>query len=261
MAGLTKQEIYKLVFDYIGVSSGYLGDFSYSTHEEFYPRYCDLDIDPNVFDGTTKERFISIISNADSKTQAKIVRGVLTKYRLSHFAASKQADMAELRAELEAAAARVDNEDSEGPKIQNPTLNITSEVVERALKDAESLLERQGPVSGIDRIHTALHGYLTEACRRAGLLAAQDASLPTVFNMLIREHPAFQSAGREGDVLKILRSFGAILDSLGPIRNMASMAHPTQNLLGHDEAMLVIHAGWTVLHYVDSKIAAWSSGT
>jgi hypothetical protein len=46
VAGLTRQEIARLVNRYIGVSGGYLGDFSYRTHAEFYPEYCDLDINP-----------------------------------------------------------------------------------------------------------------------------------------------------------------------------------------------------------------------
>jgi hypothetical protein len=35
---MTGQEIVRLVNKYIGVSTdGYLGDFSYRTHKEFYP--------------------------------------------------------------------------------------------------------------------------------------------------------------------------------------------------------------------------------
>lgn len=38
MDGMTGQEIVRLVNKYIGVSTdGYLGDFSYRTHKEFYP--------------------------------------------------------------------------------------------------------------------------------------------------------------------------------------------------------------------------------
>ena len=54
---LTPQEVMKIVNRYIGVAGGYLGDFSYRTHAEFYPEYCDLDIDPNNYAGTTRERF------------------------------------------------------------------------------------------------------------------------------------------------------------------------------------------------------------
>ena len=50
---LTPQEVMKVVNRYIGVSGGYLGDFSYRTHAEFYPAYCDLDIDANTYSGTS----------------------------------------------------------------------------------------------------------------------------------------------------------------------------------------------------------------
>ena len=45
-SALSKREIMIVVNRYIGVEGGYLGDFSYRTHAEFYPLYCELDIDP-----------------------------------------------------------------------------------------------------------------------------------------------------------------------------------------------------------------------
>jgi len=84
---LTKGLIIRLVNDYIGVCGGYLGEpeslrFSYRTHREFYPVYCDLDsINPDVMEGTTRERFIAILFGAESKVQAKIIRGIFTYKR------------------------------------------------------------------------------------------------------------------------------------------------------------------------------------
>ena len=71
---MTKQEITRLVNRYIGVSGGYLGDFSYRTHADFYPEYCDLDIKPDDYPGTTRERFITILSSRARDDQAKIVK-------------------------------------------------------------------------------------------------------------------------------------------------------------------------------------------
>jgi hypothetical protein len=43
--GKAAQEILRLIKRYIGVSNdGYLGDFTYRTHEEFYPEFCGLDV-------------------------------------------------------------------------------------------------------------------------------------------------------------------------------------------------------------------------
>ena len=82
MTGLTNPEIMRIVNRYIGVSGGYLGDFSYRTHTDFYPEFCDLDIDPNQYDGTTRQRFIAILEKSPPDVQAKIVRGVLQRFPL-----------------------------------------------------------------------------------------------------------------------------------------------------------------------------------
>ncbi len=77
---LKQSEIYRLVNDYIGVSGGYLNGFSYRTHNEFYPCYCDLEI--NVADyepGTTREKFIRILEEANPLVQAKILKGIFKK--------------------------------------------------------------------------------------------------------------------------------------------------------------------------------------
>jgi hypothetical protein len=52
--------------------------------------------------------------------------------------------------------------------VAAPDLRITSDVVERALADAETLI-RSRAVSGFDRVHTAFHGYLKAACWDASL--------------------------------------------------------------------------------------------
>jgi hypothetical protein len=73
---LTPGEIHKLVNNYIGVSGGYLGDFSYRTHREFYLDL-ELDFDPDKLEGTTRLRFTKILSEATPEVQARILQGIL----------------------------------------------------------------------------------------------------------------------------------------------------------------------------------------
>ena len=73
--GLTNKDIYAVVNRYIGVYNGYLGDFSYRTHREFYPEFCDLEINPDDIDGTTRHRFMTILEQSDPRTQATILEG------------------------------------------------------------------------------------------------------------------------------------------------------------------------------------------
>lgn len=81
MEGLKPSEIHWIVNDYIGVSGGYLGDFTYASHREFYASYCDLAIDTDaVPENTTRKKFIAILSAADPRSQAAILRGVARRF-------------------------------------------------------------------------------------------------------------------------------------------------------------------------------------
>jgi hypothetical protein len=248
--GLTRVDIYAVVNDYIGVKDGYLGDFSYRTHTDFYPQYCDLDINPNEYPGTTRDRFIHILMTADPSVQAQILRGVLER-----FPVEGSGTRGRVRERILAMIARLDG--TTGPVVASPAPRITSEVVDRALSDAESLLRTRGATSGVDRVHTALHGYLMALCDEAAIDYPTDSSVPTLFKLLRERHPSLRADGpRADDVTQVLRSLATIINSLGPVRNMASVAHPNRLLLKAPEAMLMFNVVRSILHYLDAKIPA-----
>ena len=132
---------------------------------------------------------------------------------------------------------------------------ITSDVVERALLDAENLIRSSGPVNAADRAHTALHGYLRSACEDARIALPKDPSITDLFKMLREQHPKLRPTGDHSEpVGKALRGISSVLDSLNPLRNRGSVAHPNEKLLDDAEAMLVINSARTVLHYLDAKL-------
>lgn len=159
---LTPQEVMKVVNRYIGVSGGYLGDFSYRTHAEFYPAYCDLDIDANTYSGTTRERFIEILSSRSPRDQAKILRGVIDRFDDDDV---DNPTRARLRPELEGWIARLEA----APTVGLDTPKHTRDVVVRALADADELIRANGATSAVDRIHTALHGHVLALCEASGI--------------------------------------------------------------------------------------------
>jgi hypothetical protein len=249
---LTKRHIYRLVNDYIGGSGGYLGDFSYRTHREFYPQYCDLEIDPSNLTGTTRERFIRILETASAREQSKIIRGVLQKYPLLSFLEDERPGKAIVLRELEELAARLESASA----VELVDLKPLSEAVSRAIKDAAILLRERGNASGIDRIHTALHGFLRAIAREANLAVPEDASITALFTALRRGHTAFARQGaRQADVDRIGNALAQILDALNPIRNRASGAHPNEQVLDEPEAALAIDAARSILNYVELKLA------
>lgn len=249
MSKLTSQEILKLVNDYIGVDGGYLVDFSYSSHQEFYPYFCGLNINPlELKDLTTRQRFIQILEQASALEQAKILRGTLAKCPPD---SSDPRRTPEKAREIEGWAHRC--ESSVVPGILS--LTITSAVVERAISDAEVLIRENGATSGIDRIHTTLHGYLIAVCDQAGIAHNDSANITALFGLLRQKHPHLQPSGhRSNDVTAVLRGLSSIIDAMNPVRNQASVAHPNPILLEEDEAWLVINAARTFLHYISRKL-------
>jgi hypothetical protein len=245
---MTKQEILQLIKKYIGVSEGYLCDFTKRSHEEFYAEFCNLDIDATPLTGTTREKFQHILTNSPPDVQAKIIRGVLAKCPPveGHELRTQEGhdNFLRIAQRLEGIAG-----------VGVPTLATTSAVVERALSDAETLIKTNGATSGVDRIHTAIHGYMRAVCDSQSIPYSQEATISVLFNWIRASHSAFIAAGpRADDITKILRAMSTVMDVLNPIRNNASVAHPNENLLEEAEAKLVINAARTILHYIDAKL-------
>ncbi len=151
----------------------------------------------------------------------------------------------------------VDINTDEGPAVvENPNLAITTAVVERALTDAEHLMVNTGATSGVDRVHTAMHGYLKAVCDKRGIPYPSDASITKLFRILREQHPAFSSRGPQAqEIQRVVNGFASTLDALNTIRNQASAAHPNAVLLQEPEAMLIINAVRTLLHYLNAKLS------
>ena len=254
-AGLSETEINKLVYKYIGVEGGYLGDFSYKNHREFYIDL-DLPINPDDYTGpTTRERFIAILKDVTPSVQATILDGILRRYPVE--SSSRRAQ--ELHDQILHWIFRLRGT----PVVESPNLRTTSAVVERALHDIEDLLRASGGApSSVDRAHTALHGYLRAACSEVGLTISETETLTVLLKRLRESHPNLRDLGpRPDDMMRVLRALSAIVDALNPLRNQASIAHPNETLLPQPEAMLVINAVRTILHYLDSKLRPTSGTT
>lgn len=145
--------------------------------------------------------------------------------------------------------------DSEPRPVSSPSLAITSDTVERALADCEQLIHSRGATSGVDRIHTAFHGYLRAVCSKSGLAVPNGASITQLFKAIREHHPSFSGQGpRSSDIDRVIKSMANIIDSLNPLRNEATLAHPNEAVLEEAEAMLVINGVRTLLSYLNAKL-------
>jgi len=249
MAGLLElQDIKFVVNQWIGVHGGYLGDFSYRTHADFYPEYCGLDdIDPDTYEGTTRERFEQILGETDSLAQAKVLRGILEKYPIGseeNRNAKRHQRILDLIKKCES-----------GTPIQLPEGRSGIEVVEVALKDAEVLLASGRPVSAVDRTHTAFHGLLKALCVKKSIAFDSGDSVTALYKKLRRGAPELRPKGQfAGEIERILNSMASVVDSINTLRNRGSVAHPSEKLLSEAGAMLFINSVRTIFLFLHQKV-------
>jgi len=146
--------------------------------------------------------------------------------------------------------------DEEIPKlVEPPALPTSAENVNDALADAEELLRSRSASSAVDRLHTAFHGYLQEQCRNLGVSYSSADSITTLFKNIRANHPQLrEEISRHEEIKRICNSLASIIDSLNPIRNHLSRAHPNEIIIAEDEAFLVINIIRSLFHYLNAKL-------
>lgn len=134
-------------------------------------------------------------------------------------------------------------------EIENP-----ASAASRAFSEAAGLVKNGQASNAIDRVHTALHGFLLETCTASNICAEGDPTASKLFKLLREQHPAFQPTGpRHEDVSRALRSMATVVDTLSPLRNKASLAHANP-LLDEPEAIAAVNSAYTVFRYVQDSI-------
>lgn len=246
----TTQLITVITNRYIGVTEGYLGDFSYRTHRDFYTEYCGIEKSPDAHEGTTREKFILIFQTSSPKEQAKIIRGVLERFPVGD--GGPKTRTSELKRNLEVEAGKLDQA---GGLLSDPDLATTSEILFEVLEDAKSLIQHRKVASAVDRVHTAFHGYLRTLCEAEGISFVQADDLVKLIKLLFEKHPRLAISVKTNEVQNIVRNLVSISDSLNPIRNQGSRAHPNKMVIEEPEATLTINAIYSVLTYLDQKIS------
>lgn len=137
--------------------------------------------------------------------------------------------------------------------VSVPEPRLTAAVVERALRDAQNLLQSSGAISAVDRAHTALHGYMRLLCDEASIARPADASITQLLKLLRTHHPSMAVGSHAAETKRVVDAMATALDAINTIRNRASVAHPNEQLLDNAEAVLALNAIRTILHYLDLK--------
>ena len=124
--------------------------------------------------------------------------------------------------------------------IDFSSISLT-EVIEKAIADAELLMSQGKYDSAFDRIHTAFHGYLRKVLDNKSVLYEESDTLSQLYSKLHSEISSnIGSAPISELVKKCLRSASGVVASINEMRNKHSLSHPNEDLLQKREAEFAI---------------------
>ncbi len=249
--GLTNRDIMRVVSAYIGVSAGYLGDFSYASLREFYPLHCDLDINPDSFPRNHADALHPFPGDRwpPRPSQDPGWCPVL----LSRCPPGQMGRTEKMADEIRGMISRLRSRS--GAAHTKVVTSITSATLDHCWRDLDALLSSTGATSAVDRIHTALHAYLHAACDEAAIVVSGDPTVQDLMKAIIKGHPRFKVDGpRPDDIEGVVRALSTMLHHLNPLRNLASLAHPNDALLPEAEAALIVGLVKVLIAYLDAKL-------
>ena len=246
--GLPRGAILFVVNQWIGVSGGHLGDFTYRTHQDFYAEFCDIeDIDTCARPGTTRERFIAILEEQPPERQRRILQGVLLRFPPGSNAVRTAANHQRIATwidQLAHSGVQVDQSGRQLPEIARTALDAIQ-------RDRQS----GKPEMGVDRAVTALQACLRALRDEGGWEEKERATLVESFSRLREHHPAFRVERGDRPLADLLKHIGGAIDALNHLRNAHSLVHANPTL-DPIEARLVLDCAESLIHYIWSRASA-----
>lgn len=131
-----------------------------------------------------------------------------------------------------------------------------NETLRNAINDAQLLMAQGKYSSSIDRVHTAIHGYLRIRLDELSIEYSDEYSIPKLFNLLYKQWEEIDNNQINDMMLKSLRSASSILDTLNTIRNKYSLAHPNEELIREEEAKFILGLVENIMNYIEVRVIA-----
>ena len=138
--------------------------------------------------------------------------------------------------------------------IDFSSISLT-EVISKAIADAELLMEQGKYDSAFDRIHTAFHGYLRNVLDNKQVGYEESDTLSQLYTKLHTEVSANIGSTEIAELVrKSLRSASGVIAAINEMRNRHSLSHPNDDLLQKREAEFAIKLVKDMSDYINSII-------
>lgn len=138
--------------------------------------------------------------------------------------------------------------------IDFSTISLT-EVIGKAISDAELLMGEGKYDSAFDRVHTAFHGYLRKLLDNKGVAYEESDTLSQLYTKLHTELSSNIGSTEIAELVKkSLRSASGVIAAINEMRNRHSLSHPNDDLLQKREAEFAIRLIKDLSDYINEVI-------
>jgi translation elongation factor EF-1beta len=235
---------------FLGMSSGYVADFSDRTFHEFVGVVTGLDIDDPKYhyaSNSKANRLRQFIKVEDDHTVGKLIQEMCNHYfdvlvegqtkTWYPQEDDKLKESQELYHECLKIAQRLQGNVVENISALKPNSDDTD--FKKLAESIRESIEKNLPEVALDRLHTFVMKYIRELCKKHGIEYEVDESLHSIFGKYIKFLIA--NGNIETEMSKrILKTSISNLDSFNDVRNNKSFAHDNP-ILNYEESVLVFN--------------------
>ena len=127
-----------------------------------------------------------------------------------------------------------------------------TEIIEKAIVDAEVFMTEGKYTSAFDRVHTAIMGYFRKKLNDLRVDYEESDTLGQLYNKIHDYVSQNMTANVSGLIKTAIRSSTGIISSINELRNRHSLAHPNDDLISDKEAKLCINMAKLLSDYIES---------
>ncbi|MBR8251683.1 abortive infection family protein [Burkholderia cenocepacia] len=243
LSSIEKRKLERL----LGMSSGYVLNFSDRTFSMFFEEHVGLDIDSaryrvNLSSGSKANRMRGFWTIEPDHIVAKTLLAMI-EHANEYQCFPPEVD-ATLLADVQQIIGRLhQNSSSPVPEVDAFTASVNDLDFEAAAKHIRTAIDQNEPATALDRLHVFTIKFLRTHCEHRGIEVNRDKPLHSLMGEYVK---AVRTAGLlESEMTdRILRS--SILEAFNDVRNNKSLAHDNP-ILNHGEALLIFsHVGASI---------------
>jgi len=239
----------------LGMSSGYVLNFSNRTFAEFFADSVGIDIldDKYAANGDSKARRLRFFwQTEEDHIVGKVLSDLieLVSDDLDDATAKLKAKCSQIAERLVGGMAVEDISALEAPSEER-TFQMLASSVKGSISDGE-------PVAALDRLHTYVMKYMRQVCKSRNIDTSQDKPLHAMTGEYIK---LLKADGQiESDLSeRILKNSIAIMEAFNIVRNRHSLAHDN-DILGNAESLLIVNHIVSTIRFIRTVEARRTGG-